>query len=108
MFGKKPPSPLLGRVRLLTQQKPIHAPAPSLEPRAERTGVFKQATLSLGDGSRVQVAIKDLSTGGARIEFFHEIALEGVFVVSEPISRLRRKAKVVWRAKGAAGLQFLD
>lgn len=74
----------------------------------DRDSVFKQATITLESGVRLSVAIKDISAGGARIDFFKELALVGEFTISEPLTRLRRRARVAWRTQGAAGLVFVD
>lgn len=110
MFGKRPQAPALtGRVRAIASRpSPPAAPPPQAKARAARESVFKQATITLDSGARLSVAIKDISAGGARVEFFHDIALEGEFTISEPLTRLRRRARVAWRVQGAAGLVFLD
>lgn len=110
MFGKKPNTPALtDRVRAIaTRPEPPPAPPPQAKARAARDSVFKQAAIILDSGARHSVAIKDISAGGARIEFFHDIALEGEFTISEPMTRLRRRARVAWRTQGAAGLVFTD
>lgn len=109
MFGKKPTTPALtDRVRAIAARPAVQATPPQTKARAERDSVFKQATITLDSGARLSVAIKDISAGGARIEFFQEVALEGEFTISEPMTRLRRRARVAWRAQGAAGLVFLD
>ncbi len=109
MFGKKPSNNALNdRVRAITERQAIQAPPPQAKARADRDSVFKQATITLDSGVRLSVAIKDISAGGARIEFFQDVALEGDFTISEPMTRLRRRARVAWRAQGAAGLVFLD
>jgi hypothetical protein len=109
MFGKKPSnSTLTDRVRAIAERQPTQGPPQQEKTRAHRDSVFKQATITLDSGSRLSVAIKDISAGGARIEFFQDVALEGEFTISEPMTRLRRRARVAWRVQGAAGLIFLD
>lgn len=110
MFGKKPPtSALADRVRAIAARTSAErAPPPAANPRAARDSVFKQATLTLDSGMRLSVALKDISAGGARIEYFQDVALEGEFTISEPMTRLRRRARIAWRAQGAAGLVFVD
>lgn len=108
MFGKKPDTALQNRMRAIVERSAPESVVVEKETRAARDSVFKQATITFDNGSRIQVAIKDISAGGARIEFFHNIPLEGVFTISEPMARLRRRARVAWREQGAAGLVFLD
>jgi hypothetical protein len=110
MFGKKPQTPALtDRIRAIAARPSARPPPPpQAKARAERDSVFKQATVTLDSGARLSVAIKDVSAGGARIEFFQDVALEGEFTISEPMTRLRRRARVAWRAQGAAGLIFVD
>jgi len=109
MFGKKAPNAALAdRVRAIVERQAIPARPPQEKARPDRDSVFKQATIILDSGARLSVAIKDISAGGARIEFFQNVALEGEFTISEPMTRLRRRARVAWRVQGAAGLVFLD
>ena len=109
MFGKKPSNnALTDRVRAIAERQAIQVPPPQAEARADRDSVFKQATITLDSGARLSVAIKDISAGGARIEFFHDVTLEGEFTISEPMTRLYRRARLAWRAQGAAGLVFVD
>ena len=109
MFGKKPPENLLNaRVRALAERPVAPAYKPKPKERPPRQPVFKEATIILDSGKRLAVAIKDVSAGGARIEFYQEIALDGDFTISEPVSKLRRRARVAWRDTGAAGLIFID
>jgi hypothetical protein len=110
MFGKKPQTPALAdRVcAIAARPAPPAASPPEAKVRAPRDSVFKQATITLDTGLRLSVAIKDISESGARIEFFQEVELEGEFTISEPMTRLRRRARVAWRVQGAAGLVFID
>ena len=108
MFGRKPANALHERMRAIVERPAGQTAAPKTNARVERETVFKQATVTLDSGARHLVAIKDISPSGARIEFFHDIALEGLFTISEPMTRLKRRARVAWRAQGAAGLVFVD
>lgn len=107
MFGKKPfDTALANRMRSIAERP---APSRSVAPtRAARQSVFRNATIILDGGARFTVAIKDLSDGGARIEFFQDLPLDNEFVLSEPVSKLRRRVRMTWRKERAAGLQFLD
>jgi hypothetical protein len=109
MFGKKPPSKdaLSDRVRAIAAREPTPR-GKVQQPRAPRESAYKNATVLLDSGSRFSVAIKDISASGARIEFFQDLPLEGVFTLIEPMLKIRRRARVSWRRGGAAGLAFLD
>jgi hypothetical protein len=76
--------------------------------RAIRKLTFKQATLLLPSGGRMDVVVKNVSDTGARVDFFNRIQLPSVVILAEPTLRLRRKASVVWQTDGSAGLHFLD
>ena len=110
MFGKKSSDAktvLSDRVRVIAERE--GAPVSKAKPaRQARQSVFKNGTILLDSGARFAVAIKDVSAGGARIEFFQDVPLEGVFTISEPMLKLRRRARVSWRKDGSAGLTFVD
>jgi hypothetical protein len=76
--------------------------------RAERERVFRQATLVFPDGHRMAVVVKDVSTTGARIEFFQHIRLPEEVMFLEATLKLRKRARVVWQEDGTVGLAFLD
>jgi hypothetical protein len=112
VFGKRPPSgkdALTQRVRQLGERSapPAAPPAPALD-RAQREALFKNGTVTLPDGARMVVVIKDLSDAGARIEFFARTTLPEEVLLVEPMLKLRRRARVVWQSDGAAGLHFID
>jgi hypothetical protein len=117
MFGKRPPGgkDLLGRrVRALGARSDASDGAASNQPparakaRAKRDAMFKNATLTLPDGARIVVVIKDITATGARVEFFARTELPDKVLLSEPSLKLKRPAHVVWQDGGAAGLQFAD
>jgi hypothetical protein len=114
MFGKsKQPgaSQLNARVRAMTERSgapPSTTPSALEHPRASRQAVFRAATVILDSGVRFSVAMKDLSGGGARIEFLVRDCLPAEFVLSEPLQRLRRRVRVVWQSQGVAGVRFID
>jgi hypothetical protein len=108
MFGRRPPSgQLQDRIRKIGEraaQSPTLAPATPA--RSPRQATFRNGAVLYGDGKRLAVVIKDLSDEGARIEFFQRIELPDTVILSEPTARLRRRAIVVWRKEGVAGLRF--
>lgn len=108
-FGRRPPphDPFKERLRKVSE-RPAAPLAPQKAPRAPRQALFRNGALNYGDGHRMAVIIKDLSDRGARIEFFVNLNLPELVVLSEPTLRLRRSARVVWQTDGAAGLAFVD
>lgn len=107
-----PPSKLAERVRSLGEQRP--EPVDRVRPknvsnkRAERAALYRQGVLIFGDGQRLRIALKNLSTTGARVEFFTRTELPEEVILAEPTLKLRRRARVVWQAEGVAGLLFID
>lgn len=107
MFGKKSSSGALSdRVRSIAERAPS-APMRANNPRAPRRRVFRNGAVLLDTGERYTVALTDVSETGARIEFFHDMPLDE-FTLTEPMMRLRRRARVVWREERAAGVAFVD
>lgn len=82
--------------------------APRLIERAFRRPFFRQGALVFEDGQRLNIAVKDLSAGGARVEFYVRTTLPENVMLCEPTLRLRCRAKVVWQDEGAAGLAFIE
>ena len=81
---------------------------PRLIERAFRRPFFRHGALLFEDGQRLNVAVKDLSAGGARVEFYLRATLPENVLLCEPTLRLRCRAKVVWQEDGAAGLAFQE
>lgn len=115
MFGKsKPPDAakrLADRVKQVTAG--VASDVQAAEPqrpvdRAPRQAVFRNATVTLDSGQRLAVALKDVSSAGARIEFFQRNTLPASFMLSEPTLKLHRRVRVVWQREGIAGLMFDD
>ena len=73
-----------------------------------REALFRDRTLTINEGERLRVVIKDLSCTGARVEFLVHRQLPPIVTLSEPVQRLRRQAHVVWQRDGVAGLAFID
>ena len=108
--GKPPPSSLLAdRMRKAVERSAAPTPALKQHPRTERSvrqAVYRQGTLVLAEGERLSVAIKDLSEGGARVEYFVRRELPDFVVLIESTLRIKHRARVIWRRDGAAGLAF--
>ena len=84
-------------------------PLTPVERRAEtREAVFREAVLTIEGYYNVRAIITDISTGGARIEFASRIDLPSRIVITEPLSGLKRWARVAWQNDGAAGLAFQE
>lgn len=81
--------------------------APKADDRAKRESTFKQATLMLATGERVDVVVKNISATGAKVQFFKHVTLSPQVQMAEPTLRLRKWAKVIWQKDGEAGLQFV-
>lgn len=85
---------------------------PEAPPKPERTSVrepqYKEAVLIFPGGERMKVVIRDLSEGGARVEFFVRAQLPPEVVLTGTNVVLNRRASVVWQSLGVAGLKFLD
>jgi hypothetical protein len=52
--------------------------------------------------------MKDMNSGGARIEFFQRNDLPESFLLSEPTLKLRRRVRLVWQRECVAGVKFQD
>lgn len=74
--------------------------------RPPRNLVFRHGTVLLPSGHKIQVVLKDVSSGGARVEYFERLELPGRVQLVEPTMRIRCWCRVVWQKEGVAGLQF--
>lgn len=112
---KKPekPDPMADRLRRIAAKPAIedvteYKGEPKKEDaRPARQPTFKQGTIQLRSGERLDVVVKNVSDTGARIEFFRKITLTDSVLLTEPTLRLRTWAYVMWQTEGAAGLQFV-
>lgn len=75
---------------------------------APRSPLFRAATVRGSGGVMRQVALKNLSATGARVEFYAREPLPDDLLLIEPIRGLRRRARVVWQDDFTAGLEFTD
>lgn len=115
MFKKpdKKPDPLADRMRKISAQPALeddaYKPDRTLQNRnrAPRQLTFKQGTITMQGGERMDVVVKNLSDTGARIEYFRKVHLTEMVVLSEPTMRIKTRARVMWQTDGAAGLQFV-
>jgi len=90
------------------RREPVVYKAVGRKARSPRKPTFKQATLMMATGERLEVVVKNVSDTGARIDFFSRVQLPTHVFLSEPTLRLRRKASVVWQTDGSAGLHFIE
>lgn len=111
--NKKAEDPLAARLRQIaakpalqdSEYEPVRAKD---EKRLPRRMTFKQATMILAGGEKVDVVVKNVSDTGVRVEFFRRIILSDKVIISEPTLRIRKWARVMWQTEGAAGLHFLE
>ena len=73
-------------------------------PRPERISIDLEVPAKLA-GSRVRVALKDLTCEGARVESMAGLRYDDVFTLCLP-SLAPKNATVVWVKNGSAGLAF--
>ncbi|MDZ4777765.1 MAG: hypothetical protein SGJ23_13375 [Alphaproteobacteria bacterium] len=96
----------------LVRGEPPTAPFEPLTPverrMEERESVFREAVLTIEGYYAIRAIITDISPGGARIEFATRIDLPSRIVIVEPLSGLKRWARVAWQHDGAAGLVFQE
>ncbi|MEP7210159.1 MAG: hypothetical protein ABI740_04920, partial [Alphaproteobacteria bacterium] len=85
-----------------------YKPSKKNDSRSPRQATFKQGTVTLSGGERMDVVVKNVSDTGLRIEFFRKVTLTDMVIIAEPTLRIRKWATVMWQTEGAAGLQFID
>jgi hypothetical protein len=114
MFNRKkpsegPPSALLERAKAIGAKSAPEAynDVGGRGKRAMRSKVFRQGVATLSGGERLEVAIKNLSPNGCRIEFFRQTTLTPTLILEEPSIPLHFEAEVIWQGDGAAGLRIL-
>lgn len=110
--GDKKADPLADRMRKIAAQPALDDVAYQHDhsrdkARSTRAPTYKQATITLTGGERMDVVVKNMSNTGARIEYFRKVELTEHVLLSEPTMRIRTWAKVVWQKDGAAGLHFV-
>lgn len=116
MFKKpgssKQEDPLASRMRKIAgstgvQEEIAYTSVQQTNKRADRTQTFKQGTITTRGGERIPVVMKNVSSTGARIEFFRDAQLGDHVLLSEPTLQIRTWAEVMWQGRGAAGLRFV-
>ncbi len=113
MFKKtdNKPDPLADRMKKIAGAPPadevVYSSVNPNAKRAERTLTFKQGTIQTRGGERIPVVLKNVSSTGARIEFFRDVTLGDHVLLTEPTLQIRTWAEVMWQSRGAAGLKFV-
>lgn len=75
--------------------------------RRGRKPTFKRATITLAHGEELPVIIRDLSSTGARLEYFQNRTLGPTLHIREPTTGIATKAVVIWQGERACGIQFV-
>jgi len=75
--------------------------------RALRADKYKRAALILETGERVDVAVRNISEIGARVDFHGGgIGSSSRVTLLEPSLGLKKRARIIWRDQRSAGLSF--
>lgn len=75
--------------------------------REARVPVRVAATIVLSSNRSVPCQTVDVSTSGARLDLPRDRILPSEFEVVIPARKIRRRAKLVWRAEDTLGIQFV-
>ena len=100
MFKKPGPSeasdPLANRLRQIAARPALdeaqYKPSKQKNGRSPRQPTFKQGTVTLSGGERMDVVVKNVSDTGMRIEFFRRVTLTDQLIIAEPTLRIRKWA----------------
>lgn len=74
--------------------------------RERRLRVLKQAKVMLTEWVSVNCVVRDISPGGARLEFNGPIYLPHAFQLQIPSAELNIPAAPAWQSRGEAGIRF--
>jgi hypothetical protein len=116
MFRRSPKTPsesgLADRIQKIASG-PADDRAPSKTPAvdwrgdgSDRAPTFVHGTVELESGVRENVAVRDVSGDGVRIDFARTLTLPDRVHLSAPGMGLRSWAQVVWRKQRSAGLKL--
>jgi hypothetical protein len=88
-----------------------HAPAceessPAQRRRDERKAVLWVGYVCIAGRPNIACAVLDVSAGGAKVRVSEPVAQGELVSLKSP--HFSRKARVVWSADGAIGLQFIE
>ena len=84
----------------------VATPADTHAARQPRLAIYKAGVLYLDRGIRVQVVVRNISQGGARVEFSRYLELPAKVTLALDGDPRRAPARVAWQSEGAAGLKF--
>lgn len=97
LFGKRPTPPRGGG-----------GANPDDKRRSGRAATFKNAHIVLSDHKKIDCIARNVSAGGCMITVIGAEHLPDRLTIKlDPVSGARA-AEIVWRAKGEAGLKFID
>ena len=75
--------------------------------RTQRADKYKRACLILETGERIDVAVRNISEIGARVDFHGGgIGSSSRVTLLEPSLGLKKRARVIWRDQRSVGLSF--
>jgi len=108
---KKPAdSPLSQRLKSIAERKPLEADAyesvSQSSLRSSRAPTYKPAEIVIG-AERLAVVIKNVSSTGAKVEFFQNRDLSGRVRLVEASTGLSEEAEIAWQKGGVIGLKFV-
>jgi hypothetical protein len=78
-----------------------------IEKRATpRHKVFKHGTLAFGGGGGVECTVRNISSGGARLDVANPISLPRSFTLVIPTDQFMRHCHPVWASEQQIGVAF--
>ncbi|MCI5047561.1 MAG: PilZ domain-containing protein [Aquisalinus sp.] len=103
---------LTERFNSIASSQPVVSTAPRVRstrmPReTDRVTCYRYGKIKYGNFEPVQVVIKDVSPGGARIVLEHASKLPSTILLKAPSSGIMRKCLVVWQRGHSAGVKFI-
>ncbi|WP_291000281.1 PilZ domain-containing protein [Hyphomicrobium sp.] len=79
-----------------------------MDRRQPRMRVQRPGTIAFGGSGTMPCAIRDVSTGGARLEVASPSWVINAFDLRDVMTGIARKAVVVWREDCKMGVRFVD
>jgi hypothetical protein len=73
----------------------------------QRQAVYRQGSLTIGGGNKIDCIIVDASPNGARVELDGACGLPDFVVLRVVMTGEIRRARVAWKRENSAGLSFL-
>lgn len=107
----KTPQRITERILTIAAAQPVIAadppPKPGSKKRERRRPVYRHGQLRIAGGVMVECIIVDVSPNGARVELDSAFALPEYVLLKTVMTGEKRRARVVWKSRNAAGLSFL-